>query len=150
MKIRILFVIMIFLTVPNMVLAEQAPPDLSRYWQSLTIDERICFLNGHNDGSLKVFLEIYGMISQPLNKYESDNLEQLFTEMYVNYDAIDVTVLSNVISELYNEPANSYIEIGDVVRISRDKIQGKSVDNKLLKARERVQEYYNRLNLQEK
>jgi hypothetical protein len=59
-------------------------------------------------------------------------------------------VLSNVISELYNEPANSYIEIGDVVRISRDKIQGKSVDNKLLKARERVQEYYNRLNLQEK
>jgi hypothetical protein len=70
--------------------------------------------------------------------------------MYVNYDAIDVTVLSNVISELYNEPANSYIEIGDVVRISRDKIQGKSVDNKLLKAREKVQEYYNRLNLQEK
>jgi hypothetical protein len=150
MKIRILLLIMIFLTVPNIVLAEQAPPDLSRYWQSLTIDERICFLNGHNDGSLKVFLEIYGMISPPLNKTESDNLEQLFTEMYVNYDAIDVTVLSNVISELYNEPANSYIEIGDVVRISRDKIQGKSVDNKLLKARKKVQEFYNRLNLKEK
>jgi hypothetical protein len=150
MKIRILFLIMIFLTKPNIVLAEQTPPDLSRYWQSLTIDERICFLNGHNDGSLKVFLEIYGMISQPLNKSESDKREQLFTEMYINYDAIDVTVLSNVISELYNGPANSYVEIGDMVRISRDKIQGKSVDNKLLKARKKVQEFYNRLNLKEK
>ncbi len=150
MKIRILFLIMVFLTIPNIVLAEQAPPNLSKYWQSLTINERICFLNGHNDGSLKVFLEIYGMISQPLNKSESDNLEQLFTEMYINYDAIDLTVLSNVISVLYNEPANSYIEIVDVVRISRYKIQGKSVDNKLLKARKKVQEFYKRLNLKEK
>ncbi len=68
----------------------------------------------------------------------------------IYYDIIDVAVLSNVLSELYNDPANSFIEIGDMARIARDKIQGESVDNKLLKARKKVLDVYEGLYLLKK
>ncbi|GAX60555.1 hypothetical protein SCALIN_C13_0067 [Candidatus Scalindua japonica] len=65
-------------------------------------------------------------------------------DAFINYDVIGETVLRNVISDLYNDPANSYIEICDIAYIARDKIQWKFVDNKLLKARREVQAFYER------
>ncbi len=144
MKIRILFLIVFLLTIPNIVLAE-VPANQSKYWQSLTANERTYYLYGHQDGIYKNFFEMFDIISKPLDKSESYKLNQLFTEMIIDYKVIDVTVLSNVISDLYNDPANSYIEVGDMTRIARDKIQGKSVDNKLLEARRRIQHGYKSL-----
>ncbi len=139
---NLILIIVFLLLCPSLVLAEQERPTFSKHWQSFTINEKNLYLRAHNVGEINIFIAVKALMPEPLDKSLSDKLWQLYTEMHINFDVIGVTVLSNVVSELYNDPANAYVAIGEMARIARDKIQGKSVDDKLLKARREAQISY--------
>lgn len=142
MKTRILFLI-VFLTIPDVVLAE-GPTNWSMFWKSFTIGERISYLDGYAEGVLQGYWETLGIVVSDLtkDKLKSDRTTQaiqLAKEIYLD---IDMTVLSVVISDLYDDPANSYVETGDMAYIARDKIQGKPIEDRLLGARRKAQDAY--------
>ena len=50
-----------------------------------------------------------------------------------------MVVLSNVITSLYDDPANTYVSRSDIIPIARDKIAGQPIEDRLLRARHAAQ-----------
>ena len=96
-----------------------------RRWTAWTASERFIYLEGFRDGQGHTYFKVLGDL--PLARREPLRLET-FT-MY------DSDALGNVMTSLYADPANVYIQNEDMVYIARDKLSGKDVDAELRDAR---------------
>ncbi len=119
----------------------QSPPNDGQYWNSLSNDERVAFLSGYNHGLNDFLLEIYGILPEML---PGDSIRQrefgiriirIMDEYYINDEVVDFTTLGKTTQNLYEDPANSYIALSDMIKISSDKIRGEIIDQKLIEAR---------------
>ncbi len=141
MKITIVSLI-VLLTMPNMISAESRH-DFGKFWKALDPYERRLYLEGHNHGMSNYYTEAIHIFDKDNDKSKTIKMTKLLLEYYIGDANIDMTVMCDVITDLYNDPANTYIEYFYMIPIAREKIQGKSIEDKLLQARRLAQSRIN-------
>jgi hypothetical protein len=67
------------------------------------------------------------------NDLSSARREQVRLATFTFYDE---PALANVMTDLYRDPANTYIEYGAMVYVARDKLSGREVESRLRQARQ--------------
>jgi len=134
------FIFVILLTIPSTALSD-GPFNYGRYWDSLSPAGKLAYLEGYYDATCKIVSE--SVMFHRKKKSEPINT-QFLAKMTrdIGIMTVDRMVLSNVISSLYGDPANTYIAISRMIPIARDKIVGVSIDNELLFQRKMAQDEY--------
>lgn len=119
-------------------------------WKSWFEYERDIYIRGFKDGLLKGF-------SFFLEELKTDQLKQSFiTDSEFKFqipdyfkpviDRINIDIKSDivedVVTDLYNDPANTFIGFGDMIYLAIDKLKGERIDEKLIEARRSVERSY--------
>ncbi len=126
----------------------ESPPSFGAYWKSLSENERVTFLGGFSQGFSTGWQEMLLVLPQDsitMNRIpeteklrQNEQLKQMLNDYSVDDEEIDFVTLSKTMANLYADPANSYIELPDMICISQHKIRGENIDARLLKARDYV------------
>jgi hypothetical protein len=97
-----------------------------REWRTWTDAMRQVYVNGFMSGQA----DTYNAVS---NNLSSDQRESLYKATFLFYgpDAI-----ADVMTDLYKDPANTFIRHGAMVYIARDKLSGRDVEPMLRHSRE--------------
>jgi hypothetical protein len=95
------------------------PVDSGRLWKSWSAYERLVYLRGFHDGSFYAI--------------EHSAPPQAIKEIALRYG---FTQIRDVITSLYSDPANAYINLSAMVFIARDKLDGQNAEQLLTKARQ--------------
>lgn len=109
--------------------------DYSKIWKTWGRDGQTAYIWGFIDGGTAVSLtamEEYISLGKGAPKAIGVLLDNTGKKTATLFDE---DKLIDVISNLYKDPANSYILFGDMVYIARDSLSGKDVTKAILKAR---------------
>ena len=126
---------LLVLLLPCLAYAE-APDNVARYWSSLSPGEKIAYLNGYSAGVAQAFAETLLAVKSPEYKSNLPIRDQVPAISITGIEEKDI--LSKVISNLYEDPANSYIQLNDVISVAIDKIAGKPTESAIQSARSRA------------
>jgi hypothetical protein len=130
------------------------PSDNGKWWRSLTNSEQTMYIIGlqHGYEHCNVY-DIFPILDAMMKK---DELKTFYNKLVSEspfcrrmYD-IDIEVMKKNISELYKDPANSYIEPFDILSVAIDRIEGKSVEARLKELRERPWNFKKNIEQQKK
>jgi len=102
-----------------------------REWNVWSNGSRSIYLAGFVDGQSNTYLAVYNDL--PPERREPLRLQ---TFMFYEPDAI-----RDVMTNLYSDPANTYIRYDSMVYIARDKLSGKDIEPLLRSAREKDRGY---------
>lgn len=120
------------------------PYDYAALWRSWDLTAREAYITGVVDGMAHAYIETTTSLAP--DKLRSPNppreVAELREKLFVRYTR---TQLREVVTDLYGDPANSLIRPLDVLLLARDKIEGKNIEDSLIKARARAMETH-RLN----
>jgi len=97
-----------------------------REWNMWSNVSRSIYLDGFVDGQSSTYAAV-------LNDLPSDRREPLRLQTFTFYERDS---LRDVMTNLYGDPANTYVRHGSMVYIARDKLSGKDVEPVLRRARE--------------
>lgn len=126
---------LLVLLLPCLAYAE-APDDFAQYWRFLSPGEKVAYLDGYKAGIADAFLETVSVLHSPEYKSNLPARDQ-FPVLGI-LEVEDMDILSKVISNLYEDPANSYIQLNDIIRVAKDKIAGKLTESALQSARSKA------------
>jgi len=119
-------------------LAEK-PLDVGEYWILLSEFEKMAYHLGVSDGAKETALMWICRLNYYLN--EEDKLWSvkniLFTECveYINFMSNSGDTHIKVVTDLYKDPANTYIYLTDMFDIAYQKIKGEDIESLLQEAR---------------
>lgn len=122
------------MTYPSLALAE-GPPNFANFWTSMNAHEQTFYLEGYSQGVLYGIFEMAVIYNNEEDREKTEKERQLIKKIYLRDNSIDMKVLSKVITDLYSDPANSYIETNEMIFLAKDKLQGQPIDEKLIRAR---------------
>lgn len=97
-----------------------------RLWKSWSDSVRSVYLEGFIDGHSDTFFKMSFSIP-------ADKREQLKKATFTFYED---DVLRDVISDLYKDPANSFITFSAMVYIARDRLDGNDIEERLKHSRQ--------------
>lgn len=103
-------------------------------WASWSDYTRNIYLTGFNDGASRAFM---GAAWEWLDHEDLRNVPrpEHVTKVANKTLIKDRPVIRDITTNLYTDPANTYISFGDMFFIAQDKLDGKDVNQELLKAR---------------
>jgi hypothetical protein len=143
-KITIIFIIVIFLLsfVGVSYLAEE-PPNFSKRWNSLSDYGKVAYLLGLGEGLGIGFLDCVNWLTpyfpekkegEKIRAYIPIGINKYFK--YVNFISTNEEVVIKVISDLYKDPANAYINTPKMSFLAYRKLKGESIESSLRELRE--------------
>jgi len=103
------------------------PFNYGRRWNAWSPLDRSIYLEGFRDGQSHT----YFAVADDLPPARREPLKIATFTMY------DTEALGNVMTSLYADPANTYVQADDMVYIARDKLSGREVASALRDARAR-------------
>jgi hypothetical protein len=127
---RGVFVALITLAVvsaTDMPAQNDGPFNYGRRWNAWSLLSRSIYLEGFRDGQSHAYFALVDDLPQARR-------ESIRLATFTFYDA---DALGSVMTSLYADPANTYIQHDDMVYIARDKLSGKDVELALRSARSR-------------
>jgi len=126
----------LLLLLPCLAIAE-APDNWANYWHRLTPGEKIAYLRGYKEGVTTAATEAVSS-ARYSPAYSGDTpINEIVPSLEI-YMVKDIDILSKVISNLYEDPANSYIQIKDMILVAKDRVLGKSTESTLQSARSKA------------
>ena len=128
-------VYLLFLLLPCFAYAE-TPNNFAQYWKVLSPGEKAAYLDGYKAGIADAFSEAVSILHSPDHKSKASGNDQ-FPVLGV-FEVENMGTLIKVISDLYEDPANSSIQISDIIRVAKDKITGKPTESALQNARNKA------------
>jgi hypothetical protein len=112
------------------------PSDQGKWWRSLNNSEKIIYLTGLKDGFDKFVTDLFPLLEKKgeFNTFykHMESQSSFFRRMY----DINTEVMQKSLSDIYKDPANTYIEPYDALCLAIDKIEGKSIEIDLQRLRE--------------
>ena len=96
----------ILLLLPCLAIAE-APDNWANYWHRLTPGEKIAYLRGYKDGVTTAAVEAVSSARYSPGYSGDTPINEIVPSLDI-YMVKDIDILSKVISNLYEDPANSY------------------------------------------
>lgn len=133
MNCRKIFVV-VFLFVSLSSTATAAPYNYAHLWLSWNRFVQEVYIDGVTDGIAEAYVLTMQTVAQEkwLTTPEPPELANLREKLFVRDTR---TKICDVISDLYKDPANSFIPPLKMFFLSRDKIEGKNISDGLMKAR---------------
>lgn len=101
--------------------------DFGRQWKSWSNQTRLVYMAGFVDGGSATYLAVF-------NDLSSERREALRKATAVMYDS---EAIADVMTDLYKDPANTFIRHDAMVYIARDKLDGNDIEGRLRYARQR-------------
>src|SRR5205823_6846189 len=101
------------------------PVNFGEAWKSWPNDVRVVYLQGFMDGQSETHLAYFNVLP-PKSR------EALARRTFLRYD---LPILRDVITDLYRDPANTYIRLAVMIYIARDKLDGIEIEQRLRYAR---------------
>lgn len=136
-KLSIILFLVGFSLIPSLAISEEML-DYGAIWKSWGRAGKHAYLWGFIDGGTAVMvtaMEEYISIGKEGPSAPRDCAVILDKTGHKTATLFDEYKLMDVISNLYKDPANSYILFGDMVFIARDSLKGNNISDALLKAR---------------
>jgi hypothetical protein len=97
------------------------PTNSAKLWKSWPSSDRLFYLWGFQDGSSSVAFDSL--------EHAKENAQKIALRY-------DLSQIRDVMTRLYSDPANAYINLSSMVFIARDILDGKKSEELLTKARE--------------
>ena len=110
----------------SMTIPGAEPINSARLWKGWNSSDRLLYLWGFRDGLSQVAIHL---LETPNETTRAAALRY------------ELSQISEVITNLYSDPANAYIRLGAMVFIARDKLDGKNAEQLLTWARQNDCEY---------
>ena len=104
---------------------KQEPIDFRDVWSSWSPDMRHAFVDGFVEGGSRAYLECFNHLSEVAR-------QTVAKHTFVKYHS---DILSDVVTNLYKDPANSFVTYGAMILIARDKLDGLDIEPELRYAR---------------
>ena len=136
MNLKLLFIIFIILPVANDSFSEE-PTNYAEVWESMNVVARQAYVIGVIDGIAEAYYTtMINLAPEKLSeKPESAEVKKVKEKLFVRYTR---SQLREVMTDLYRDPANSYIITVDIFFLARDKIEGKDITLAIREARKRA------------
>jgi len=118
----------------------QASLNYGEFWNSLSDKERIIYFIGMRDGMAKGRCDCIEWFASYLKEEESRQVGYDFLDEYYQYDQFlssNREAIIKFISDLYKEPANTYIYVSDICFLAYRKFRGESIESSLRELREK-------------
>jgi hypothetical protein len=113
------------LLIPTILYAELT--NYRDYWKNWTDDTRTAYLSGYVDGSLDAFVRCF-----PAERFEGIDSIATKTIFWATYDSImfkfELNIIRDVMTSLYNDPANSFIPFSCIARAANKKLLGEEIE----------------------
>ena len=106
-----------------------------RYWQSLPNQAREIYVNGVVDGVSYAYFEAAERWLPWNEFYANPPLEKIERVRKKVFPMLDTDVLVPVMTDLYKDPANAFIDMRSILFLARDKLQGQKIEDALVEAR---------------
>ena len=130
MSLKVSAILFLVLGFAKLVPAAE-PYNWSVLWASWNNVTRQAYISGFEHGVAKGFFEV--VLALPETKCKNINLSKAMGELHFGHT--ETTQLPYVITDLYKDPANAFIETADMIFLAIDKIEGKDITNGLMQAR---------------
>ena len=125
-------------------LAEE-PPNFSKRWDSLSDYGKVTYLIGLGEGLGQGFLDCVNWFTPNLPEGEEGEKIRAYIPIginkyfeYVNFISTNGEVVIKVISDLYKNPANVYINTPEMSFLAYRKLKGESIESLLRELREQA------------
>jgi len=131
MRVRVVLAIVCLLALCRVSSAQDIPHAADRInfgqeWKDWTRPIRLIYLSAYMDGESDTYQK--AVFDLPAAKREPFRLA---TALF-----FDVGAIADVMTDLYKDPANTFVRTGAMVYIARDKLSGKDVEAMLRYSRE--------------
>lgn len=135
--------LLLFLFCPNVFAQDSGLPEYGKQWLSFSKFERTLYVNGYYDGiqEVQVISKVFVLGCDCSNTKDTaiDRLQRVFKE---RYDFIEkgfgYSAVADVVTDLYKDPANIYINFSFIIHVAADKLSGKDVSDTLVRLRKTV------------
>lgn len=117
----------------------------SDWWNQLSREGKISYLTGVRDGGANAYIvasQAWIPREEYLEKPTSQRIDQVIKQVFLRLDVVDI---ADVMSNLYQDPANKYIDSVDMVYIARNKLLGEHIEDDLASARKEAVDLYEHL-----
>lgn len=138
---KLIISIVVLLLILSKPLQGETLPIPMDLWNSVPSKERIIWLQGFTSGFLKCYGEMAAVVSNVDSTIITKSMQpltQLISDFVINEKEIDYQTLTRTITDLYEDPANSFIEVPEMIVIARKKVEGEPTEQLLLDARKRA------------
>jgi len=142
MRKKAILSLLLLLCLPTILNAQRQ--NYRQIWKSWNEYQQYIYLWGFKDGAGSSFTVATNAAVPELMAPDGTQFSASLLEFLERFGkarnallwGIELEVLAEVILSLYENPANSYIPFSDMVSIAQDKLRGRPVEERLIKARE--------------
>ena len=121
-------------------------PNHGQKWNSLTEPERLLYLKGFKEGLSAGYFNTKKEFNIRSPKQPGSGSGIDWEKGWNNYISVvfptDEVALHDMLTRLYADPANNFIEWERMIYLARDKIRGIDVSNRLIETREMADEVF--------
>lgn len=130
-------VVVSMLLIPVASTAEDGPYNYGAVWNGWSPQSRSAYLWGYKDGNFAAYW-LAGkewLKDEFLSKPESPRVKQVREKLFLVFDG---DAIAPVMTTIYKDPANTFVDLVDAARLSRDKLKGEDIEPGLLAARRKA------------
>ncbi|NKE72170.1 hypothetical protein [Candidatus Manganitrophus noduliformans] len=139
MKIIVLGILLVLCAIPDKGRAGDMF-NYGRYWSQLPPIARSAYVEGIVDGGSHAYFQAASEWLPPgeiIKKPEPEKVGIVRKKVFI---MVDPNTIISVITDLYKDPANTFIDTVDMLYIARDKLLGEKIDDRLVSARKKAVE----------
>jgi len=126
---------LIFLISSNQTISlSQTPYNYGKMWESWPSIAQITYIEGFISGVLDGVYKYRFYKTCPNSESEYPKLPEKISEQLISTSEIEG--IWKVVSDLYKDPANAYIDIDNMIYLAHDKLRGKDIEKDLQLFRE--------------
>ncbi len=144
MKTMVLGVLLALCAIPDAVRAGEMF-NYGKYWSQLPPVARSAYVDGIVNGGRHAYFEAASEWLPPgeiTKKPEPEKVAKVRKKIFI---MVDRDAIISVMTDLYKDPANIFIDTKDMLYIARDKLLGEKIDDRLVSARKKAVELHKQL-----
>ena len=144
MKTIVLGILLALCAIPDVVRAGEMF-NFGKYWFQLPPVARSAYVDGIVDGVGYAYFEAASEWLPPgeiTKKPEPEKVAKVRKKIFI---MVDRDTIISVMTDLYRDPANTFIDTKDMLYIARDKLLGERIDDRLISARKEAVELHERV-----
>ena len=138
LKTSVIFFIIFIIAITSGI---SGPYNYAELWRSWSIVAREAYISGVTDGIAEAYFVTMGTVA-PEKIFKTPvpaDVKEVRDKLFVRYTRDQIR---DVITDLYKDPANSFITTLDMFFLARDKIEGKDIGKGLMEARKKAMDNY--------
>jgi hypothetical protein len=137
---RICIMIVSMLIAPNIAFTA-APINYADIWKTWSVVSRGAYIYGVTEGIAEAYIETVTAIAPSISakKPEPPEITKVRERLFVRDTRNQIC---DVITDLYQDPANAFVIPLDMFFLARDKIEGKDISKSMMEARKKALEIH--------